>query len=252
MVIYDYPLQERIRTLLRLEDLFSRITFFRNREHGLDHHAAMLALFEVLEVAARADLKTDLIQELERQKVVLEAYRSNPDISVDMLNDIIGRTLSVLARLHEMSGKTGQHLRDNEWLMSIKQRTTIPGGVCEFDLPSYHFWLNIEPEIRQQSIDGWIRPLLPLRDALNIVLKLLRESGRTSKEIAASGAYQQMLTGSRPMQLLRVAVSPELGCFPEISANKYAINIRFTMLGGSEKPKGCDTDVNFGLSLCSL
>jgi cell division protein ZapD len=252
LIIYDYPLQERIRTLLRLEDLFARIAFFSERSLGIDHHAALLSLFEILEVAARADLKTDMIQELERQKIALEVFRNNPGISEASLDGVLAQIADVLVRLYDMSGKTGQHLRDNEWLMSIKQRTTIPGGVCEFDLPSYHFWLSMAPEVRQQSIGEWLRPFLPLRDGLAIVLKLLRESGRSSRELAAQGSYQQMLAGAKPMQLLRVAVEPGLPCFPEISANKYAINIRFTVLGGAQKPRTWESDVPFQLTLCTL
>ena len=78
MITYEYPFNERIRTLLRLEDLFERARFFLARHDALDHHAALLTLFEILEVASRADLKSDLLQELERQKQVLLSFRNNP------------------------------------------------------------------------------------------------------------------------------------------------------------------------------
>ena len=81
MIVYEYPLNERMRTLLRLEDLFERVKFFLARREPLEHHAALLTLFEILEVAGRADLKSDLIQELERQKQILMSFRSNPDIA---------------------------------------------------------------------------------------------------------------------------------------------------------------------------
>ena len=68
MITYEYPLNERIRTLLRLEDLFERSRHFIARTDQHDHHMALLTLFEIMEVAGRADLKSDLLQELERQK----------------------------------------------------------------------------------------------------------------------------------------------------------------------------------------
>ena len=71
MITYEYPLNERIRTLLRLEDLFERSRHFIARTEPHDHHVALLTLFEIMEVASRADLKSDLLQELERQKQVL-------------------------------------------------------------------------------------------------------------------------------------------------------------------------------------
>lgn len=75
MICYEHPLNERIRTLLRLENLFTKIDFFLTKDTSTDHHAALIALFEVLEITARADIKSDLLQELERQKQILEALR---------------------------------------------------------------------------------------------------------------------------------------------------------------------------------
>ena len=41
----------------------------------------IVTLFEILDVASRADIKSDLLQELERQKQALESLRKNPDVS---------------------------------------------------------------------------------------------------------------------------------------------------------------------------
>lgn len=251
MISYDHPLNERIRTLLRLEDLFAKARFFSDQHHGMEHHVALLTLFEIIEVACRADLKSDLLQELERQKQILEALRNNPAISEQALEQVLQDIAKTAASLHELPGKIGQHMRDNEWLMSIKQRTNIPGGVCEFDLPSYHFWLNQDGALRQRDLKEWLAPMLPIYDGLRIILRLLRDSGKSTRQIACQGTFQQML-GGKVAQMLRVSLSRELPCFPEISANKYAINIRFTTLGGTQRPRVCERDVEFDLTLCSL
>lgn len=251
MISYDYPLNERIRTLLRLEDLFGKVAFFSDQSHGIEHHSALLSLFEIVEVASRADLKADLLQELERQRHGLEALRDNPAISEDALDDILLDITTTAASLHELSGKVGQHIRDNEWLMSIKQRTSIPGGVCEFDLPSYHYWLSQNETLRRQDLNEWLKPMLPIYDGLRIVLRLLRDSGKTSRQMAPQGSFQQML-GGRLAQLLRISLSSDLPCFPEVSANKYAINIRFISLAGTERPRVFEADVEFDLTFCAL
>ena len=178
MISYEYPLSERIRTLLRLEDLYERVQYFTAKADAQEHHVALLCIFEILEVASRADLKSDLLQELERQKHTLEALRDNPEISQEALDSILWEIDRVSSRLFQMSGKIGQELRENEWLMSIKQRTSIPGGACEFDLPSYHFWLHRDTAHRLADLDKWISPLYPIRDGTGIVLKLLREGGK--------------------------------------------------------------------------
>ena len=227
VIRYEHPLNERIRTLMRLEDLYRRAEFFAAQVDPADHHAALSALFEITDVAARADLKADLLQELERQKQLLQPLRNNPAIEARVLEQLLADIDRASAALLAQTGRAGVHLRDNEWLMTIKQRTTIPGGVCEFDLPAYHYWLNADPGARQNDLRGWIAPFLPIYDGLNIVLRILRDNGRASRQTAVGGAFQLMLTTTKVAQLLRLTVPQELPCVPEISANKYALNIRF-------------------------
>jgi cell division protein ZapD len=251
VITYDYPLNERIRTLLRLEDLFDRTGHFVESDEPEAHHVALVTLFDILEVASRADLKMDMVQELERQRQALLSFRNNPDISEDALNGALYEIEQASAALLAMQGKTGQYLRENDWLMSIRNRAGIPGGVCEFDLPSYHFWLNRDAAQRRSELYGWVRPLLPIRDGLGIVLRLLRSSGRPERQVALRGAFQQMLSG-RTAQLIRLRVARSQAVVPEISANKYALNIRFIVPDTDMRPKQSDADVEFELTFCNL
>lgn len=251
VISYEYPLSERVRTLLRLEDLFERVEHFVLKNDHYEHHVALLSIFEILEVSGRADLKSDLFQELERQKQALEGLRGNPEVSEPALNNVLGQIDHASSRLLQASGKVGQELRENEWLMSIRQRTNIPGGVCEFDLPSYHYWLQQTPEQHRRDLQSWLAPFLPIRDAIAIVLRLLRESGRTTAQVAHQGVYQQMMAG-RVAQMVRIRMKREFQVVPEISANKYALNIRFTTQEGMQRPKPADRDVEFELTFCNL
>ncbi|WP_256081306.1 cell division protein ZapD [Massilia sp. YIM B04103] len=251
MIVYEYPFNERIRTLLRLEDLYEKFKFFVQQEHPMQHHVALATIFDMLEVAGRADLKSDLLQELERQRQSLLGYRSNPNVQADMLDAILNELDAVSTALVAAQGKTGQNVRDNEWLMSIRGRTIIPGGACEFDLPSYYAWQKRSSEQRFNDIVGWFTPLAPLFDALALVLRLLRDSGAPVKMIANTGSYQQMLQG-KVYQMLRLNVDEALGAIPEISANKYMLWVRFTSQGGDLKPKPLEEDVPFELTLCNF
>ncbi|MGE5096320.1 MAG: cell division protein ZapD [Betaproteobacteria bacterium] len=251
MITYEYPLNERIRTLLRLEDLYDRVRYFLGKDDAHDHHACLTGIFEILEVASRADLKSDLLQELDRQRVFLEALRSNPAISEAKLNEVLRELDAAFANLHASSGKTGQALRENEWLMAIKQRVSIPGGTSEFDLPSYHAWLHHAPQRRRDDLCNWLKPLLPMDAGLSIVLRVLRESGRSASLIAFQGVYQQT-PAEKPAQMLRLSLDSALPCVPEISANKYALNVRFLLPEGVQKTRVYEQDVPFELSFCNL
>ncbi len=249
MISYEFPLNERVRTLLRLEDLYSRIIPLIENDNHCSHHAALSVLFEILEVTSRADLKSDLLQELERQKRMLTALHNNPEISEEALESVLARIDSVSSRLFGMSGKIGQHLRENEWLMGIKQRACIPGGMCEFDLPSYHYWQHLDPALRRNQLNAWLSPMLPINDALQILLKLLRENGKQHHFTALHGSFQQM-QGGRVAQMLRISLDKSLPCIPEISANKYALNIRFIAADFAAKTTLYDQDLAFDLTFC--
>jgi cell division protein ZapD len=92
---------------------------------------------------------------------------------------------------------------------------------------------------------------LPLRSGLAIVLRLLRASGRSEHQIADGGAFQMMLGGSGA-QMVRVSLKHEVAFVPEISANKYALNIRFTCPDYDHRPRHAETDVEFDMVFCNL
>lgn len=238
--------------MMRLEDLFQRARYFSGKAEPNDHHSALTAIFEIAEIASRADLKSDLLQELERQRQQLSALRDNPQVSTETLDEFLSDIIAAAADLHAQSGRTGQHLRDNEWLMIIKQRMGIPGGVCEFDLPSYHYWLNLEAQARQRDLQGWLAPFVPIDEALGIVLRVLRDSGRSSRQVAYNGLFQLMLTTNKVAQLLRITVARDLSYVPEISANRYALNIRFVGFDIADRPRQIEQDVEFELAFCNL
>jgi cell division protein ZapD len=135
--------------------------------------------------------------------------------------------------------------------MSIKQRACIPGGTCEFDLPSYHYWLHQDATLRRNYINEWLAPMLPICHALDIILKLLRESGKMHHFTAHQGGFQQM-QGGRVAQLLRVTLDSTLPCIPEVSANKYVLNIRFVTATYAAKSALYEQDVAFNLTFCAL
>ena len=247
--VYEFPLNERIRTWLRLEDLFDKAMFFISGADSRSHHAGLQAIFEIVDVTVRSELRNELIQELDRQKSTLEALRRNPAVDVERLDQVLAGIAKALSGLMAMAGKMGQHVRDNDWLSSIKGRSGIPGGTCSFDLPVYHFWLSQDEDARRGDLMAWLSPMLPIRHGVDVVLRILREGGHVSTHSAAQGLFQLML-GGRTAHMLRVTL--EAPCAPEVSANKYAVNIRFLVPDTVQKPRLCDRDVAFDLTFCNL
>lgn len=251
MILYEYPFNERIRTYLRIEHLFRRMVELVSREHPLDHHYALATIFEVMDVGARADLKSDLLKDLEKQRQTLGSYRGNPAISERALDAIMAQVDHCYSGLGNVQGKAGHALTENDWLMSIRSRVGIPGGTCEFDLPAYYAWQQQPGAMRRTDLHRWASTLAPLAESVNLLLKMLRETGSAQKVIGSAGQYQQNLPQGKAFQLLRLSLDQELGIVPEISGNRLMVSIRFMRQENDHRLHASTDDCAFELTLCS-
>jgi cell division protein ZapD len=251
LVLYEYPFNESIRTMLRLEHLFDRLDRLLPRNEVVDHHFALVTLFEILDVASRADLKSDLIKELERHRATLQSYRGNPQVSQQALDEVIDEVAQAHAALTQQSGKTGQALSSNEWLMSVRSRISIPAGTCQFDLPAYYAWQQHDSERRRTDLLAWTATLAPVAHALRLLLRLLRESGAPHKVVALAGQFQQSLAQGRSYQLLRLRLDGSLGLVPEITGHRLMVSVRMMIGNGDMRVKLSPDDVAFELALCA-
>ena len=251
LVLYEYPFNESIRTMLRLEHLFDRLGQLMVRDMPVDHHYALATIFEVMDVAARADLKSDLLKDLERQKAQLNGYRGNPSISESALDEVVARIDKAFNGLNQLPGKAGAALTTNEWLMSIRSRISIPGGTCEFDLPAYYAWQQHDGARRRADLAQWASSLMPLAEALQVLLGLLRDSGVPHKVTASGGQYQQSLPAGRSFLLLRLHIDPAEQLVPEISGHRLMVLIRLMRQDAEGRLKPSSGDAAFELTLCA-
>jgi cell division protein ZapD len=251
VILYEYPFNERIRTYLRLEHLFRRLTDLVSRETALDHHYALSTIFEVMDVGARADLKSDLLKDLEKQRQILNGFRGNPAISERALDGIVAQVDNCFSGLTGVPGKAGNSLTENDWLMSIRSRVGIPGGTCEFDLPAYYAWQHQSGDTRRADLRRWCLTLSPLADSVALLLKMLRESGAPQKVMASGGQMQQNLPQGKTFQLLRLRIDEALGLIPEISGNRLKVSIRFMRQGTDDRLHPANEDCGFELTLCA-
>ena len=251
MVLYEYPFNESVRTMLRLEHLFDRLGQLLPREAAVDHHFALVTMFEIMDVAARADLKSDLLRELERHKAQLVAYRSNPQVSQDALDGVIGRIDAASNGLSQQAGKAGQALAGHEWLTSVRSRISIPGGTCEFDLPAYYAWQQHPPAKRRADLLGWVATLEPLAQALQLLLQLVRDAGVPHKVVSTGGQFQQSLPAGRSYQLLRVRIDDRGGLVPEITGHRLQVSVRILRADVDGRLRPAAVDAPFELTLCA-
>ena len=237
--------------MLRLEHLFDRLGQLVERDTAVDHHFALATIFEIMDVASRADLKSDLLKELERHRSQLQGLRGHPGVAEAALEGVVARIDHAFDQLNQLQGKAGHVLASNDWLMSIRSRISIPGGTCEFDLPAYYAWQQHAPERRRSDLQGWMASLTPLAEALQVLLGLLRDSGTAQRMLAPAGQYQQSLPQGRSYQLLRVRVESDLGVVPEITGHRLMVSVRFMRPDAEGRLRNAGTDTTFELTLCA-
>lgn len=247
---FEYPFNERVRTWIRLEYLLDRLMFFAAPGDARMHQVAFSTLFDVLDATERTDVRGGLMQDLERQKSALINLQGHPGVDVDALSDVISQVDTAIDALSHQ-GRTGQALRVNEWLSSVRGRLAVPGGGTQMDMPSFHAWQCKDVQTRCKDLQQWIEPLMPLQKGIALAMKLLRESGTRESAVARAGAYQQMLSG-KTYQLFCVWLDPKQGVFPEMSANKYMVWVRYSEQDGVRKPQPVERDIPFRFALCGL
>jgi cell division protein ZapD len=238
---------------LRVETLMKRYAYFEVLKGDWSAYSALLTILELTSLLERGDLKQELMKELDRQHAALKALSQHEGVDHSKLDLILSKQENSLDRLHKLDGKLGEHLKRNDFLLSIKQRTSIPGGSCDFDLPQLRYWLNQSHERRSADLRNWATPYLELDQVIELILKTLRDSATARSVVAEKGFYQQPLDPKQSTQLMRISVSTDDGMYPEISAGKHRYSVRFMRVNtGDTPPTQVKEDIEFLLSRCSL
>ena len=204
-VLFEHPLNEKMRTWLRIEFLIQQLTV----NLPIVDHAGALHFFrnvsELLDVFERGEVRTELLKELEALIQQLKAA---------------GSVLISAPRI-------GQFLREDRLIALVRQRLSIPGGCCSFDLPTLHIWLHLPQAQRDSQVETWIASLNPLTQALTMVLDLIRQSAPFRKQTSLNGFYQD---NGGDADLLRLNLSLDSQLYPQISGHKSRFAIRFMPL----------------------
>lgn len=255
-VLYEQPLNERMRNFLRLEFIYRQACHHNDDSlcwpDAWSTRAAVTALLDLLAITARGDTRTDVLKELDRQMTTLRDYQSRPGVDVNRLRAIVATLAERREALNAAGANYLQRLRDNEFLAAVKHRSTIPGGTCEFDLPAYTHWLGLPGEQRQQEFEAWLAVFRPLCDSVSDLLWVTRENARPRRELASAGQFHVTFERDQPLQLLRIAVPGELPLYPEVSGNQMRCSLRFLRWGqAGQRPTQTTEDVNFVLTCCS-
>lgn len=250
LITFEHPLNERIRTFLRLEHLFRQLDYFVHQEDPRGSRCAIAVLLDIVAITARADVRNELLKELDRHIANLNRLSSQRGVDPAALSQVLDDLRRAVDAIHALNGPIGHVAREDDFLKAIAQRSSIPGGTCSFDLPHFHYWLIQDGELRQTRFTEWLHDLKPAIGAIELALSLVRSSSTSRRVTAEGGFYQEALDSVAPAQMLRVAVAADKGIFPEISGHKNRFSIRFMNAEARGRATQHFQNVEFKLTCC--
>lgn len=248
-ITYEFPLNERIRVFIRLEQLFQQFTHFAKGETPMDKRAALTVLQDIVMIFRRNDIKSDVLKELERNNKTISQLMDTENSHAGLLLEFS----QLSKKLYDLRGKVEKAITKDELFQSICQRSAIPGGTCSFDLPEYHYWLEQAEAIRVKHLQHWFEPFEDIRLAIIAILNFMRHSADKTQEVAEVGFFQIALNKNINYQLLCVSVDPSIPCYAEISGGKHRCSIRFMApSANNERATQSSQNIPFTLSCCAL
>lgn len=254
--LYEFPLNERMRLLIRLEQLFHRFDYFMHGDSVFAKEIAISLLLDILLIFNRNDLKSELLKELGRHAKILNKIPNSPEnhqIDSQKLTATLAEIKTVSAKLYETNGKIGAEVIKNDLFHCISQRNSVLSSSCSFDFPTLHHWLQHDSDIQLQDLQDWSSHFSDIKASVQIILNSIRLSSIATEKVAQAGFFQLSLDKDREYQLVLVAVDKSLPYCVEISGGKHRITIHFVQPSENQNREGLSVqNINFSLSLCAL
>ncbi len=250
MAVYEHPLHERARLLLRLESVFAQLQQEVADTGNL--RGALRAYNELLDFCGRPELRFDLILELERIAQSLAVWAQSPEAAEDPLRAWQFRIDRQLKALRECREPFGQRLRHQEILQLARGRMGVAGGLADCDLPVLAFWNQQSLERVEDLLRDWREGLEMLWESVSLILTLLRDSCAWSRVEAPEGRYGAPLDARRPPSLIRLELPSHADYYPKVSGGIHRFHIQWLPWLDQGAARAIESTIEFRLGLSAL
>jgi cell division protein ZapD len=247
---FEQPLSERMRTFLRIEFLYRQAVYHGENLRDFSARAAVASLLEIMAILGRGDVRADVLKELERQATLLAAYGRQRGVDQQRLQKLLSDVNDLKIAIKDSGPNFMNALKDCEFLNTIKHRSSIPGGTCVFDLPDYAYWLRLPQAERAAQFGRWTRIIQPVCNAVSEIAWLVRETSEPVERLAGGGMYQHTMERNVQPNLVRVTIPRGVDFYPEISAGRHRVTVRFVKWHGVDlRPTQINQDIRFLFAL---
>jgi len=223
MLKYEFPLNERVRKFLRIEEIFNKIDLQLQIKNKFDDYVFFNLYFSTMATASRTDLKVELIQEIEKQRLLL-LKKNKTTKNILAYNEL----RKIKLALEKSKIKTGFNFGGDKFLHELKTRSVSPSGIVMTDFPELQYWLGTtsQKDRKNYFINKMIE-YTPIKIAIKVLMRILRDNSQFEVLQSKIETVQYKLNSSFKNDLVIISLPQKSKYYPNISANKYAVNIHF-------------------------
>lgn len=149
-MVYEHPLNERMRLFLRLEFVLRNLDDSLGGDQVWHHRATVMHLLDLADLLTRSDLRAEVIRELERLAGILTTMQSAPEVDRSRLQAVLDQLDAEVDRLHRIPLPFAQRLMESDMIGQLRKRHNLALGNCDFDQPAYRWWLARPGAVRQR------------------------------------------------------------------------------------------------------
>ena len=248
--IYELPLNERLRTFMRIEFLYSRLKYFvSNLDGNWQTRTVIHTLLEIYSILSRTDVRREVLADLDRYIMQMQRFQSAPDADNNMVNNILEDLDLIKNQVMGIGTDYLLKLREDEFIASLLHRHTLPGGKAEFDMPKYKFFLESDKKDVALQINKWIDIVKHLCEGIDKLMWIIRESNEPIATVAVGGQYNHQIERRTQISLVRIIIN-DSDIYPEISGGRHLIAVRFFNQNKDGEYLQFEDNVEFKISLC--
>ncbi|GGZ09972.1 cell division protein ZapD [Shewanella fodinae] len=241
-LVFEQPLNEKVRNYLRLEHLARQLDTHLHEDH---QHRCFFPLFSLCELSERCDFRNELLKDVDKLLVQFDGSTAQQQMSSHQQTFFLEQ-LAIAKDELQKPDRPGVQLKQNRFIAAVRQKLNLTAACCNFDLPQLHFWLAKPWAERQQEYQQWVEHFHCLLHPISILLQLTRMSSDYQQAVAHAGFYHD--SSPNNLSLVRVKLNADDGCYPTISGHRNRFAIHFVQF---EQQKHSQQTVKFLLATCS-
>ena len=221
---FELPLNERTRRLISLENVFTRLNSQIKNMNAFSEFSCFESYFHMHAVASRADIKIEIVQELDKL-IIKKKLLSKTKKNLEQIRNLV----AAKKNLDKLNVTQGNFFSNDKFLQEIKTSSISPSGIVSSDLARLQLWIQSNsPKTKQVYFINKLEPYVPIFNSLRTYLEVLRDT-ITFETITSleNGLVSYQLDPSAKHDLVQILIPQKLNLFPNLTSNKYTINIQF-------------------------